>query len=65
MAGEYAAFSVSPSARPRVEQYIANQAEHHRKFDLREEMLALLKAHGLTPNSRDPWLGDGYVEKGT
>ena len=50
---EYAAFSVSPSARPRVEQYIANQAEHHRKFDLREEMLALLKAHGLAPNPRN------------
>ena len=54
---EYAAFSVSPSARSQVERYIANQEQHHRKFDLRQEMLALLKAHGLEPSAADPWLG--------
>ena len=54
---EYAAFSVSPSARPQVERYIANQEQHHRKRDLRQEMLVLLAAHGLEPSPVDPWLG--------
>lgn len=53
---EYAAFSVAPSTRAHVERYIANQAEHHRKVNLRDEMLALLKAHGLSPSPHDPWL---------
>ncbi len=55
---EFAAFSVSPSIRSRVEAYIAAQEEHHRRRDLREEMLLLLRAHGLKPDPRDPWLGN-------
>jgi len=54
---EYAAFSVSPSNRSRVEDYIARQEEHHRRRDLREELLLLLRAHGMKPDPRDPWLG--------
>jgi len=58
---EYAAFSVSPSSRGRVERYIANQEQHHRKFDLRQEMLALLQAHGIEPSPHDPWLGSAVT----
>ncbi len=39
----YAAFSVSQSQRQAVEDYIANQAQHHQKRDFEEEFLALLK----------------------
>ncbi|MFP4053778.1 MAG: IS200/IS605 family transposase [Phycisphaerae bacterium] len=43
----YAAFSVSCSERPRVERYIAGQAQHHRKMDFIEELRALLDRHGV------------------
>lgn len=39
----YAAFTVSPSGRGAVKSYIANQEEHHRTRDSREELLELLK----------------------
>jgi putative transposase len=38
----YAAFTVSASARRAVQQYIANQEEHHRKKSFCEELLELL-----------------------
>ncbi len=41
----YAAFSVSESQMPSVSEYIANQAEHHRKNTFEEEFLAILKKH--------------------
>jgi putative transposase len=34
----YAAFTVSASARPAVQEYIANQEEHHRHKTFREEL---------------------------
>ncbi len=43
----YAVFSVSKSAEANVKAYIENQAEHHRKRDFAEELLALLDAHGI------------------
>ncbi len=43
----YAAFSVSPTARDGVRQYIENQEEHHRKESFREELVALLKRAGV------------------
>jgi len=48
----YAAFTVSQSAMPQVVEYVRNQAEHHRKSSFEEEMLALLKAHGLNYDER-------------
>jgi REP element-mobilizing transposase RayT len=39
----YGAFSVSESQRTAVERYIANQAEHHRKWSFEEEYTTLLK----------------------
>ena len=43
----YAAFSVSESQLPSVAEYIANQAEHHRKKTFEEEFLAILKKHNI------------------
>jgi len=39
----YGAFTVSPSQLKRVERYIANQVEHHRKQTFEEEYVDLLR----------------------
>ena len=41
------AFSVSPSAVPKVTEYIKTQASHHRRISYREEVEAFLKRHGV------------------
>ena len=43
----YGAFSVSPSLLTTVQAYIRNQAEHHKKRDFKEELLALLRKSGF------------------
>ncbi len=43
----YAAFSVSVSNLPTVEEYVRNQAEHHKKRSFEEEFAALLAKHGI------------------
>ena len=43
----YGAFSVSPTARDGVKQYIANQEEHHRKKSYRDELINLLELAGV------------------
>ena len=43
----YAVFSVSKSSEGNVKAYIENQAEHHKERDFAEELLALLRAHGI------------------
>ena len=43
----YAAFSVSESQMPSVDDYIANQAERHRKKSFEEEFLAILQKHNI------------------
>lgn len=48
----YAVFSVSKSAEQDVKSYIENQAEHHKKRDFQEELLALLSAHGVDFDAR-------------
>jgi len=48
----YGAFSVSQSQRQAVEDYIANQAQHHRKRNFEEEFLALLKNSGVQYDPR-------------
>jgi putative transposase len=48
----YAAFSVSQSRLNDVRSYIANQEEHHRKLTYQEEILALLKKHGIECDAR-------------
>ena len=48
----YAVFSVSKSAEADVKRYIENQADHHRKPDFKEELLALLRAHAVDFDER-------------
>ena len=43
----YAAFTVSTSQVERVRRYIQNQREHHASSSFRDELIALLDAHGL------------------
>ena len=43
----YAAFTVSESQVERVRRYIQNQREHHAKASFPDELIALLKAHGV------------------
>ena len=45
--GGYAGFSVSASNLDAVIRYIENQKEHHRRRSFREEIRALLQAHGV------------------
>ncbi len=48
----YGAFSVSPSQIAEVKKYIANQAEHHRRRDFKEELLIMLKKAGVDYDPR-------------
>jgi hypothetical protein len=48
----YAAFTVSATARPSVQRYIANQELHHLKRTFREELVELLKNAGVEYNAR-------------
>jgi REP element-mobilizing transposase RayT len=43
----YTAFSVSQSKLGEVKAYISNQEEHHRKRTYQEEVVALLRKHGI------------------
>lgn len=48
----YAAFSVSKSSEPAVRAYIERQVDHHQKRNFQEELLALLRAHGVSFDPR-------------
>jgi len=48
----YSVFSVSRSMRGRVRRYIENQREHHRTRTFKEELIALLEAHGIEYDER-------------
>jgi putative transposase len=48
----YAAFGVSQSKLAEVKSYILSQDDHHRKRSYREEVIALLKRHGIDCDSR-------------
>jgi REP element-mobilizing transposase RayT len=43
----YGAFSVSESQVGRVRNYMQNQREHHARVSFRDELIALLEAHGV------------------
>jgi putative transposase len=51
----YGVFSVSASNVEAVRDYIARQAEHHRKWSFQDEFRALLKKHGETWDERYVW----------
>jgi (p)ppGpp synthase/HD superfamily hydrolase len=48
----YGTFTVSPTARTGVQQYIANQEEHHRLKSFREELEEFLKQAGVPYEDR-------------
>ena len=48
----YGAFSVSQSQRQTVIHYIANQAEHHKKWSFEQEFMTLLRKSGVEYDSR-------------
>jgi REP element-mobilizing transposase RayT len=48
----YGAFAVSYSHLGRVKQYLATQAEHHRKQTFQEEFIAFLKRHQIEYDER-------------
>ena len=51
----YGIFSISPSHRPALEQYIGRQAEHHRMVSFQEEYRRLLERHGVSFDERYVW----------
>jgi putative transposase len=48
----YAAFSVSRSQEQGVIEYIRRQYKHHRGFDFQQELLELLRRHGIAYDLR-------------
>lgn len=48
----YAAFTLSASARVSVHDYIARQAEHHRRKTFREELVEFLQKSGVAYDAR-------------
>jgi REP element-mobilizing transposase RayT len=51
----YGAFTVSPSARKRVESYIRNQERHHRVKTFQEEYVELLEQAGIEYDEKYLW----------
>ncbi len=52
---EYGAFSVRVSQLDKINEYIRNQQEHHRKMTFQEEFLAFLKKHRIDYDERFLW----------
>ena len=52
----YGAFTVSPSQRRMVSEYIATQEKHHQTRTFQEEYLELLKRSGVEYDERYLWL---------
>jgi REP-associated tyrosine transposase len=51
----YGAFTVSPSQRKNVMEYIARQEEHHRRTTFQEEYLLFLKSCDVDYNEKYLW----------
>ena len=51
----YGIFSISPTHRLDLEQYLANQAEHHRKITFQEEYCHLREKYGIQFDHRYLW----------
>jgi len=47
----YSSFSVSESIVEKVEKYIRNQKEHHKKMTFEEEYNGFLKLHGYSSDN--------------
>jgi putative transposase len=48
----YGAFSVSESQAKKVRKYIQDQESHHAKVSFRDELITLLKKHGIEYDER-------------
>ena len=48
----YSAFSVSTSVLPKMIAYVQGQREHHKKMTFQEELVALLRKHGVKYDER-------------
>jgi len=48
----YSVYSVSKSREKAVKNYIAGQAEHHKKEDFKSELLGFLRAHDIEFDER-------------
>jgi len=48
----YSAFSVAPSTLAKTLAYVRNQWEHHRDMSFQEELIELLKRHGVDCDER-------------
>lgn len=53
--GGYGIFSISPSHRPALENYIRNQAAHHRQVIFQEEYRHLLQKYAIQYDERYVW----------
>jgi putative transposase len=51
----YGALSVSLSGAVEVMEYIRRQEEHHRRMTFQEELVAILKKHGIEYDERYVW----------
>ncbi len=51
----YAAFSASQSAVEPLTLYIAGQEEHHRRMSYQEDLVSLLRTHGIEYDERYLW----------
>ncbi len=51
----YAGFSVSQSNIEKVETYIRNQAEHHKRMAFQDEVRKLLRSHEIEFDERYVW----------
>lgn len=51
----YSAFTVSESNRETVKRYIVNQEEHHRRMPYQDELVALLRKHGIEFDETTLW----------
>lgn len=51
----YGAFSVNKLQIPDIEKYIDNQAEHHKRFDFKQEYKAILDKLGVKYDERFLW----------
>ena len=53
--GGYGIFSINPSEKAVVVDYIANQKKHHNKFTFQEELTFFLKKYGVDYNEKFLW----------
>ena len=49
----YSSFAVSASNIPAVKRYVLNQETHHRRMSFEDELLALLRKHGIEFNPKE------------